>query len=273
MQVQDNTHTRELSSKAAMAGWAMLCVALLAILGRILSYPLNRDENMFVSVASQVGSGDLYRDLGYNHLPNLAYLLSGAFALTGTEHYLLTGRLVVFAGWLVAIIAIWMIVRRLELGVEAFFVGSALLVGNVLLLGPSGMLATNNFLPLPFVLFAFFSLLGALDSKKPRIVEAFLAGSLVSIAIGLKANYIILAPAFVAATLLAPASRSLRHRLVMAFVPLAVGGVVGGLPALILLALDLEGSQAHTIRYFTELQTAYWAHEDAEKVVGVRGKV
>ncbi len=262
-----------IGSRATNIGFAVLALALIGLAGRLLSYPLNRDENMFVSVASQLGNGDLYRDLGYNHLPNLAYLLGGVFAITGTEYYLLFGRLLVLAAWLAAILALWLIVRRLGLGLHVFFASSALLLGNVLLLGTAGMLVSNNFLPIPLIFFAFYFLLGALDESRGSKAEAFFAGLLVSLTIGMKANFIMLAPTFALVTLLAPSTRHLSDRIKSAFLPLAIGGAIGGLPTLAHLALDPEGFLAHTLRYFTELQPAYWQNVDEPKVVGLAAKI
>ncbi|MFL0357252.1 ArnT family glycosyltransferase [Erythrobacter sp. GH1-10] len=259
--------------KGAVLGYALLGMVLLGLAGRLLAYPHNRDENMFVSVASQVGNGDLYRDLGYNHLPNLAYLMAGVFSLTGTDHFLFVARLVVFSGWIAAILGLWLIVRRLRLGVEVFFAAAALILGNVLLLGPSGMLASNNFLPIPLVFFAFYFLLGALDDEMPRSGSAFLAGVLVSLTIGMKANFVIVAPLFALATLFSPQQRSWRERIMRSFVPLAIGGVIGGAPVLVHLALDPQGFLAHTLRYFTELQTAYWRDADVPQTVNPAEKV
>lgn len=258
---------------ATIAGFAALAVAIIGIAGRVLAYPLNRDENMFVSVASQLGNGDLYRDLGYNHLPNLAYLLGAVYSLTGTEHFLLTGRIVIVASWIATIFALWLIVGRMRLGIEVFFAAAALLVGNVVLLGPSGMLVSNNFLPILGIFLAFYFLLRGLDDRAPGTGSAFLAGVLVSLTIGLKANYIMLAPFFALATLLAPTGASLGQRIVRGLLPLAAGGVIGGLPALVHIALDPEGFFAHTLRYFTELQPAYWRDAEAPKTVSIADKI
>lgn len=258
---------------AAVFGFGALAIAVVGLAGRLLAYPLNRDENMFVTAASQLGSGDLYRDLGYNHLPNLAYLLGAVYSLTGTGHFLLVGRLVIIASWIAALFVLWLIVRRLRLGIEVFFAAAFLLVGNVLLLGASGMLVSNNFMPIPGIFLAFYFLLRALDEDGPALGSAFLAGALVSLTIGLKANYIMLAPFFAIATLFAPRGATLGERILRGFLPLAVGGVVGGLPALVHIALDPEGFFAHTLRYFTELQPAYWRDVEAPKTVSVAEKV
>lgn len=258
---------------AAFAGFAALSLILAGIAGRIFSYPLNRDENLFIAAASQLGSGDLYRDLGYNHLPNFAYLLGGLYRLANAQYLLLSGRLLMFVGWIAALCAIWLLVRKARQGIELFFASSALLVGNVLLLGPSGMLVSNNFIPIPCILFAFFFLWRALEDGPLRSIDAFVAGVLVSLTIGLKANYIILAPFFALATVIAPGALSIGQRLLRGSLPLAIGGLVGGLPVLIHLALDPQGFIAHTLRYFTELQPAFWRSVDGPKTVSIADKI
>ena len=47
-----------------------------------------------------------------NDLPNLPLLLSGLFAVVGGEHYVLVGRLVIFASWLATIGVLVLIGRR-----------------------------------------------------------------------------------------------------------------------------------------------------------------
>lgn len=255
---------------SALAGVALMFAGLV---GRLLAYPLNRDEHLHISAAVQLPYGDLYRDLGFNHLPNLPYLLSGIYRVTGTEHLLLTGRIVVLLFWLAALAGLWLIGRALNAGALAIAVAMALLMGNVLLLGEPGMLMTNNFLPIPVVFLAFYFLLLGLNETSPSMVSSFFAGVLVSLAIGLKANYIFLAPCFAVTALVAPALRPFRERVVRSFLPLALGGLLGGIPTIAYFIADAQGMMAHTVRYFTELQTAYWAHSSAPKVYTVAAKV
>lgn len=249
----------------------MLMFAGLA--GRLLAYPLNRDEHLYISAAARLPYGNLYRDLGYNHLPNLPYLLSGIYRVTGTEHLLLTGRIVVLLFWLAALAGLWLIGRALNAGKLATAVSMVLLMGTVLLLGEPGMLVTNNFLPIPLVFLAFYFLIRGLDGTSPSMAGSFLAGVFVSLAIGLKANYVFLAPCFAVTTLVAPALRPFRERLLRSFIPLVLGGVVGGIPSIAYFAADAPGMVAHTLRYFTELQTAYWAHSSEPKMYTVTAKV
>lgn len=249
----------------------MLMFAGLA--GRLLGYPLNRDEHLYISAAARLPYGNLYRDLGYNHLPNLPYLLSGIYRLTGTEHLLLTGRIVVLLFWLIALASLWLIGRALDAGKLAIAVSMVLLMGIVLLLGEPGMLVTNNFLPIPLVFLAFYFLIRGLGGVSPSMASSFLAGFFVSLAIGLKANYVFLAPCFAVTTLVAPTLRPFRERLLRSFIPLVLGGLVGGIPAIAYFVTDAPDMVAHTLRYFTELQTAYWAHSSEPKVYSVAAKV
>ena len=49
-------------------------VLLAAILGRILSHGLRRDEMLYVPPAALLPDLALYRDVFYNHVPNSAWL-------------------------------------------------------------------------------------------------------------------------------------------------------------------------------------------------------
>ncbi|PZQ56969.1 MAG: hypothetical protein DI555_02240 [Novosphingobium pentaromativorans] len=260
-------------SLGVLAASGLLGVLYLGLVGRLLAFPIGRDENLFITVSRLWGTGDIYRDFGYNHLPYLPYLLGGLYWLTGTGHFLLLGRLLIAAAWALAIAALWLIARRQRTGFPAFFAAAVLLMGNVLLIGPPGMMVSNNFLPLPFALLAIHFLLCGLDRERPSWMCCFVAGVLVSIAVGFKANYIFLAPFLAAATLFAPLAHPLRQRLVCGIVPLALGGLTGGIPVLIAIASDPDAFFAHTIRYFTQLQPNYWMHSTEPKVVGLAQKI
>ncbi|MBH0113714.1 hypothetical protein I5E68_12225 [Novosphingobium sp. YJ-S2-02] len=253
--------------------WVILLGMFAGLCGRILSYPLNRDENLFVTAAAMVFGNDLYTDLGYNHLPYLAWGLGAIFRLSGTEHFLLTGRIVICLGWLATLLALRLIAFQLSAGFTAFFCAACLFLGNVLLLGSAGMLVSNNLLPIPFALFALAALIRGMDEENPSPVACFIAGLAVSCAIGLKANYIVVAPVVFLATVLAPPTRPAAARFSQASMPLALGGLVGGLPVLVLVFRDPGGFFAHTLRYFTQLQPAYWAASHEPKVVGAAAKV
>lgn len=254
-------------------GLSALVFAVLGLVGRVLAYPLNRDENMFVSVAQGLGTGDLYRDLGYNHLPNLAYLFGSVFEITGTTSFLLTARLIVAAFWILAVYFLWRLSRQEGSGFPAFLAAASILVGSTLLLGAPGMLATNNFIPVALIFPATFLLFKGLDANGPLPMPLFGAGVVASLVIGFKANYIFLAPFFALAVLAAPRSTALAERLKFGLLPLGIGGFVGGFPTLVHMLGDPEAFFAHTLRYFTELQAAYWEQSADPKTVSIKDKI
>lgn len=261
------------SGKLRLAGFAVLGLVLVGLAGRILSYPLNRDENLFVTVAANIGNGDIYRDLGYNHLPNLPYLLGLVYEVVGTSNPLLTARFVLIGFWLLAIAAIWKLSRQLSSGMTAFLAASLVLLCNTMLLTGAGTLATNNFIPLALVFPAFALLVSGIERESLSTTRLFFAGLIASSAIGFKANYIFIAPFFALAILIAPNVHSIKDKMVRGLLPLAAGGIIAGLPTLAHMLSDPEAFFAHTLSYFMELHPAYWADADLPKAVGIKDKI
>lgn len=251
-------------------------LAIIALFARIMSFPVRHDEQMYVPVGMLLRHGDLYRDFGFNNLPNLPLLLGLSVELTGTDHYLLAGRLVVFTGWLFALVAMGLLVWRASGSRAAALLGALLLATNPVLAGPAGMLATNNFLPLPFAIAATALLIAGLDHPLPRPWLIAGAGLCVGIAAGFKANYAYLIPLFGIAALLAPWRSGWRIWAMRSLLPLAVGGVVGSLPVLYYLLRDPHGFLVHVIHYHRGPHIAYWMANialDGEKIMTLPGKV
>src|SRR3546814_6161580 len=65
----------------------------IGLFGRVLSYPVQDDENIHIATALLLSDHHIYRDLGFVHLPNLPLMLNAVFSLSGTDHYVLAGRL------------------------------------------------------------------------------------------------------------------------------------------------------------------------------------
>lgn len=251
------------------------CVALvltIGLFGRIMSFPLNHDEQIHVVAARFFLQEPLYGSLGYNHLPGLPFLLSSFYAVTGSEHYLQAGRFLIFLGWLATAIIVWTIARhhtgRPRVGTVAMLVFAA---GT--LLGPPGMLVTNNFLPIPFALLGVHLFIVTLDQGAGRRLPLFVAGVLIGFAIILKISYLFLLPPIAIAAFMVPNDISSAVRLRSILLPLVAGGVIGALPALIVLVSDPVGLFTHTVRYFTEAHLAYWENSAAPKAMSVPMKM
>lgn len=257
------------SLRPAAGSWwpriAMLAAALatVGLFSRIMTYPLQHDEQFYLPAAILFSFGALYDGLGFSHLPNLPLLLSGLFALFGTDHYVLVGRLTIFAAWLATAAGLVLVGRLYARSglVSALMV--ALLVANPALLDAAGMTATNNFIAVPFALFGFIAFIEATKGAVPSPGLAALAGCLLALAAGFKANYAIVLPPVAIAAFLVPRQASLRTRLVRVALPAFAGGLVGGAPTLYFLAADPAGFVAHIFNFHRGPQIAYWrAHAD-----------
>lgn len=247
--------------------------ALLLVIARVLTFPLQRDEQFYV-MAGVLVSPDLYDDVGFSHLPNLPLLFGAVFTLFDTDHYLLAARLIIVAGWIAAAGAAWRIGVDVARSTAAAAIILCGLLLNPLLLDQTGMTATNNFLPVPLVLWGLWALVLAL-SRDERPWLAAVAGLLLAIAAGMKANYaLVIAPSGLA-ILFVPAGLSLQERFRRLVLPFAAGVFLGLMPMLFFFARDPAAFVAHTIAFHRGPQLGYWAHINPALLptISLRGKL
>ncbi len=163
--------------RATLLRWLGVLVAVLMVVGlfgRVMTFPLNHDEQIHVTAARLFLRAPLYGALGYNHLPGLPILLGGLYAVSGSDHLLQTGRLLIFLCWIATAGVLWLIARRCAADVRLAII-AMLVLGAGTLLGPAGMLVTNNFLPIPFALLGFHLLVVGLDGPAVRPLTVFAA--------------------------------------------------------------------------------------------------
>lgn len=259
----DNVITRAIRSWRDRIILAVVLLVLLGLFARIMTYPLQHDEQFYLPAAILFSFDRLYSDLGFSHLPNLPILLSGIFATIGSEYYVVIGRLVIFASWLMTVAALIRIGRKYAHSdlVAALLV--ALLVANPALIDATGMAVTNNFIATPFALFGLIAFIDTASRPYPSRRLAALAGFLLAVAMGFKANYIALLPPIAIAALFVPPHLAMRTRLMRIALPMLAGGVIGGAPTLYFLAQDPSGFIAHVVSFHRGPQISYWqAHAD-----------
>lgn len=253
---------------AIIAGSLILVLALFA---RIMTYPVNHDEQIHIAASRLVWQEPLYRTLGYNHLPDLPLVLGSIYALTGTDHLLLVGRLLIFAAWLATgAILVW-IAHRAGAGRGAAII-ACLLLASTELLGTAGMLVTNNFLPIPFALVSIQCLLCAVQSDRAAARWSVLAGAAAMMAVLLKVSFVALAPPLLGAALLAPIATGWRGRFVSILLPMAGGAAIAALPAALVILADPGAFFAHTILYFLGPHHDFWQASTAPKAMSLRDK-
>jgi hypothetical protein len=276
IELQGEREGTHLGRYALHGAIAVIALCVLALFGRIMTYPLQHDEQFYVSAGVLLNRYSLYQDLGFSHLPNIALLFSGFYALFGDGHYLLIGRLIVFASWIATIAALLLIARDYA---RSWLLGGLMagfLMLNPMFLNATGMAATNNFLPVPFALFGLYLFLRAADAEQPSSMLALASGFLLAVAAGFKANYALLMLPFGLAALLAPPSLPLSERLRRIALPMLVGGVIGGLPTILYALSDIRGFIVHVVDFQRGPQLGYWAaHADPAdpKVIGLSDKM
>ncbi|MDZ5696482.1 hypothetical protein [Chelativorans sp. M5D2P16] len=254
--VANRVETRSALLDGALAALSVYLLSALVL--RIMNYELRRDEELYVPPMRLLEDGRLYADFFYNHVPGSAWWFYAVRQLTGSDHLLMNGRLGVLAGWLVfaaAIGAVSYAFTRSRLVSWCIVVLSLL---NPLLLTETGMTATNNFLPLPFSFLGLgLFLLGTRDGgARPGLIAA--AGLCLSVAVVFKISAVaFILPVAVAAFFL-PRALYFPERLKRVVLPLAAGGLVGGLPILYHLATEPVRFLAHVVGYHTGPHAIYW---------------
>lgn len=256
---------------------ALGCLALLglALFARLMAFPLRHDEQFYLTAGYLADQAHLYKEVHFTHLPNFPLLLNAVFNLLGIEHLLLAGRMVMAIFWGLSAVALYA-TARFAGGSRVFgaFVVSLLLL-DPLLLRTAGMLVTNNFAPTPFALLGLYFLLSASATPVPRPMFAFAAGVFLSLAIGFKANYVILVPPVAVAAILFPSGIGLRERLLKVTAPLVAGALVAGLPTIYFFLEDPGNFIAHVVNFHGDAHVDYWtANPEGEEavVLGFRDK-
>jgi len=259
MSVTDLPIQRSVPRQALMAVAAAMALLLLgaALYGRIMGFDLRRDEFMFVPPATTLGDWPLYSGQFYNHVPYSAWLFRAVhLALPGLD-LLTSARLTVFLAWLLLLGAAFWTGLRLAGSATAGVFSAAIFLGSETLLAQAGMAATNNLLPMPFILIglALFAA-GHVGGRSP-FTAYFLAGLSLSVAAGMKASAIAFVPALVVACFLLPRAASLPERARLTALPVALGGLLGALP-LFWLAATEPGFFDHLLRYHSGPHVAFW---------------
>lgn len=249
--------------KTALLGGGLFVA--LALFSRIMSYPLRHDEQFYLPAAQYLSLWSLYQDINFTHLPNLPLLLNALFALPWVESYLLFGRLLVFVIWLLACYVLYATARFAGCGKATAGLLALMLVLNPLLLGPAGMLVTNNFIPVPFALLGLLLFLKGCGASSPSIRLNFLSGICLSLAIGFKVNYVFVVPPIAIAALLVPPNIGFMTRMTRVVLPVLTGAILAGLPTLYYFASDPMGFLAHVVSFHQSAHVDFWTANGANE--------
>jgi hypothetical protein len=233
-------------------------ITLLALFARIMMEELRHDEHMFVAAGAVLGRFDLYADFSYSHLPNLALFFHGLFGLIGSDHYLLVARLSLFVTWTLLLLGMYLTAARLSGSRVIGILAMLLLIADGLFISHVGMVVSNNIYAAALTVFGFFFFLVGLEKSDRRLIWMALAGILLSLGAGVKANFIVFVLPIALAAFILPRALTFRERFVSVVLPLAAGGVIGALPTFAYLVAHGEVMIFNVLDYHTGPHRAYW---------------
>jgi hypothetical protein len=255
---------------------ALLAISLAQGLGRELIH----DEHQFVAPGALLAQRGLlpYVDYPYFHMPYLAFLYGGVFLFT--DHLLLGARLVsVLFGWLLVVVVFRSAWRGLAAwgpwvaGLGAAAAG-CLLFFNPLFL-QAHALSWNHDGGVFFATLGMLCLCRASDGapglhRAPR--DLLLAGICLAVATGIRLSYAPFAiPFALIAWRMQPPSDAPRGGLARVG-RLALGGVLGSLPVLVLMAMAPLDFFFGNLRY-PQLNTEWYASEGNTTAMTLAGKL
>lgn len=226
------------------AGFLVLWLGMFSC---IVTGSVGHDENMYIAAGILSQSQSLYTDFAYLQMPYLPMLYGTIYKLTGTAHFLLWGRLISFVFMVISSLLVYFISRKIS-GSRLVAVCMVVLASfNGVLIRTSGY-SWNSVMPIPLALGAFYLfVLGIADKVRPLLI--LFSGILISMAIGTKLLYAVMAPAFVVTVFLYPEVIPFRQRIVRGVVPLVSGMIAGIIPVLIYLFRDFDGFIFNNLQY------------------------
>lgn len=228
----------------------MLSIGLLVLLAaRIMNFDLRKDEELYVTPARLLNDMSLYRDFFYNHPPASAWYFHAIDILTGSRYLLASGR--------IGMVMAWMLFAATMIATSFFFTRSLVVSWSIstmtllndLLLGQTGMAATNNFIPLGLDYLGLSLFVISIKGPKPKHLLTALSGITLALAVCVKISAIAFIPPVAIASFFLPKTLSQGTRLLGVVAPLVIGGTIGGLPILIALATEHSLFLAHVVRY------------------------
>jgi hypothetical protein len=247
---------------AWIAGGLLLCALGVLLWGLNMRRGLNHDEHQFIAGAALMARDGLspYVDFPSFHMP----LLSQAYALRFrfSPTLLLTARAVsVVSAWVTLGLLLWLGYRVLPrqnawLRLLHGAAGALLLAFTPLFVYTSGR-AWNHDLPALLTIIAIINLIDGMARPSTGRVNwhAVIAGLMLGLAIITRASFALLIPGFLAGFWIGtPGSSGQRAQNIAWF---ALGGVLGALPALLLLARDPQAFLFGNLTY-VQLNTLYY---------------
>jgi hypothetical protein len=215
-------------NKQAVATVVFFVLALGAF-SNIMNSPVDHNEHMYISAGVLAKENILYKDFAFLQMPYLPIVYGALYKITGTTHYLLTGRLASFFFMVSSTLLVYLISYKLtrSLFTSAFMV-LFFVLNEVIII--SMQESSNYIMPIAFSLLGFYLFITSVFEERIKSPGVFLSGLSLAVATGTRLYYATILVPFLIVSLIYPASVGLEKRFKKVFLPLTAGVVAGLLP-------------------------------------------
>lgn len=227
---------------------------------QVVNAPVNYNEQVYIPCSVLFEKFSLYQDFGYLQLPNLAMLLGTIYRLTGTSHYLLAGRLLVFVAANLGALLVGLFTNRLTRDYFASVLTAFLLLANSSTLIASVQTA-NYIVPVPFAVLGLYFFHAGVSGEKISRAKIFWSGVFCALAVGFRLTFIFLLPPLFLIAMCYPRNEKFSDRIGKIFLPLTIGSLLGFAPSIFYLLRDF--------RPFIYLNWTYYLRQDYYDLLGV----
>ena len=207
----------------------------------------DHDEQMYLPAARQILQGkSIYKDFAFNQTPYVPLIFATVIKISGTHHYLLTGKLINLLLWVVSAAILYLSARRFS---GDIFLAACLLVLYLFdfYVTRVSIVATNYNIPITFALLGGYLMLTASGGGNP--MRLLVAGLCMAVAVGAKLFYLPLLLPFGLVVFYPPCAASPPGGAWRRLWPLVLGMGLGLLPAFYYFFRDPSGFIFHNIQY------------------------
>ncbi len=188
--------------------------------------PLSHDEYTHVTAGVLIKDNALYRDYAYPQMPYLPLIYGLFYKLSGTSSYLFWGRTFTAIFSDLTLILIYLISFRITKDRLFSWCLVILYTFSDIMLNVTSF-SWNSVAPITLSLAAFYCYILYASEDRSSALGLGLSGLLNSLAIGVKLYYLATIPAYCLASVLYPASRPLKQRLLGILAPFLAGSALG----------------------------------------------
>ena len=217
-----------------------MTVLLLIATFTAIASTYDHNESFYLTAGYLVSQGQsLYADFAFWQMPNSALIYGAVFWLSGTEDFVLTGKIVSFVFFWLAAIGAGFLAHRLSRNAWVAFGSGLILILNPIVLRCAAE-ASNYIMPIAFSVWAFYFFTLGWNGKSNAVWFLGLSGFMVNLAVGTKLYYATTILPYLAVLALWQDNESQPKRRKRRVAPFLIGAAIGIIPSLWHLIKDFD---------------------------------